>query len=216
MIHIINYMNSTDSGGTQVSPEPPRLSQVVDHEGGDFALRPPNDQQLCALRLIDQRRNIFLTGMAGTGKSYLIHLIRERYPHVIVTALTGTAAALINGQTLHKWSGLTVNPMSREKLCARVRENTMLLQNWKDTQILVIDEISMMTAEMLNRLNYLGQKIRDNEAFLGGICVVLSGDFAQLPAPNCRELLFESQIWKKNIHDVVYLTHVYRQTDPVF
>ena len=158
---------------------------------------------------------LFMTGMGGTGKSYLISLIKQHIDQTAVTALTGTAAALIQGQTLHSWAGLSVNPQTKDQLIAHVKREPRLLQNWRETRLLIIDEVSMMTGEMLNQLNYLGQKIRESEQFMGGLQTLFSGDFAQLPPPKCKEYLFESRIWKQ-IPYVVYLNEIYRQQDPEF
>jgi len=171
-------------------------------------------QQEKALILIHEKKNLFITGMGGTGKSFLINLAKT--DNTTVTALTGSAATLIGGCTLHAWSGLPINPTPREKMLSKVQQDKVLRGNWLNTERLIIDEVSMMTPEMLNRLNFLGQRIRQNVEFFGGIQVIFTGDFAQLAPPKCNEYLFECKTWKENIEHIVYLTVIHRQTDQVF
>jgi ATP-dependent DNA helicase PIF1 len=172
------------------------------------------------------RRSLVITGPAGCGKSFLIHHIKEyakeQQRTIAVTALTGAAAALIGGLTLHSWGGIGLAKGSSIELYENVRKKPQFRKRWQEVDILVIDEISMMDAELFNKLHGLAQQIRTGGVGLlfGGIQVVLCGDFCQLK-PVCPgsevKFCFESAVWQRHLtEDTYYLDKVMRQTDPLF
>ena len=181
-------------------------------------------QERC-LEAFKAGRSIVVTGPAGCGKSFLIKRMKEHTEQVktniAVTALTGTAAALVNGLTLHSWAGIGLAAGSSEELFQNMRKfRKQHIQRWVDIDILIIDEISMMGADLFNKLNGLAQLIRNNGLFFGGIQVVLCGDFCQLkPVSQDKDakFCFETATWQKHLaNDTYYLNTVMRQTDPVF
>lgn len=167
-------------------------------------------------------QSMFITGPAGCGKSFLIHHIRtnSRGLNVAVTALTGTAACLINGQTLHGWGGLRLAEEPGEIIAKNiVSRMPPIAKRWRETDVLIIDEVSMMSAELFNKLHIVAQKVRHSTDFFGGIQVIFCGDFAQLPpiASGSSRFCFESSIWKEYLDtNTYYLSKVMRQDDPIF
>lgn len=185
-----------------------------------------NDDQQLAFNIFLKGQSLFITGPGGCGKSFLIKYIKdycdERLMSIGVTALTGCAASLINGQTLHGWAGIGLGKESAPDIVRKIIRRPPTYKRWQSTQILIIDEISMMSMELFNKLHLIAQAIRKNDLFFGGIQLVLCGDFAQLEPIGPRgssppKLTFESKLWQKYIDsNTVYLSEIIRQTDPVF
>lgn len=136
---------------------------------------------------------------------------------VAVTALTGIAACLIGGQTLHSWAGMSGNDkISKETMLTIIMKNPDAVARWTQTRILIIDEVSMLSVELLNKLHYYGQQIRGNNKFFGGLQVIFSGDFCQLPPVGIVDrYCFESIIWIENVKHIVYLNEIMRQKNPI-
>jgi ATP-dependent DNA helicase PIF1 len=191
-----------------------------------------NAEQAAALRAVQAGRNIFLTGAGGTGKTHTIRAITAwataaglRYA---VTALTGCAALLLNcgAKTLHSWAGIGLARESSSELAAAVLKNKRAARRWIDTQLLVVDEISMAAPELLEKLDCVARRVRKRPDYpFGGLQLVLAGDFCQLP-PVARDIsgsdtttprfAFQLPIWPTLIHETHYLQQIQRQTDPVF
>lgn len=191
-----------------------------------------------------QGKNIALLGAAGCGKSYLLSVLYQEFPElkrryaksldsasyaklprIQICALTGCAALLLGhkAKTLHSWAGIGLGKGTTGELYTKIRRNTKAMKHWLCTDLLIIDEVSMMTAELLNKLNELAKKIRNNKKPFGGIQVVLVGDFYQLPPVNKSEeatqFVFESDAWKELVKQggtMIELTEIQRQKDPVF
>jgi len=171
-------------------------------------------------------KSMVITGPAGCGKSFLINKIKEHCQLTKrdygITALTGAAAALISGLTLHGWAGIGLAKGSSAELYQSMKKYRKTHINvWMEVEVLVIDEISMMSANLFNKLNSLAQLIRGNKLFFGGIQIVLCGDFAQLkPIPSQDDegkFCFESSIWTKYLSEnTFYLSKILRQSDPTF
>ncbi|KAH3763736.1 dna repair and recombination protein pif1 [Pelomyxa schiedti] len=140
-----------------------------------------SEEQQRTLSLVLRGENVFFTGCAGTGKSVMIRvIIRELHKLgkiVGVTALTGIAAVQIGGITLHRWAGIKLARNATDLECAWSQKIV-----WRDTDALVIDEISMMPASLFHHLDVMGRQIRGNcDLPFGGLQLILSGDFYQLP-----------------------------------
>ena len=136
-----------------------------------------------ALKIMLSGRNTLLTGPAGAGKSYLLaKFIQEASKNgkkVTVTATTGLAAAHLGGQTIHSWSGIGIsNKLSEDYIYTMSKQR---ISNINKTNILVIDEISMLHDYNLDMINQAMKIVRQNEAPFGGLQVILCGDFFQLP-----------------------------------
>ena len=179
-----------------------------------------NEEQRHAVNLILAGANVLLTGQAGTGKSFIIkRVVTElisRGKIVGVTSTTGVSALLINGTTIHRWSGIKLGELDAPKLYERAANNGFARKNWKQTSVLIIDEVSMLTPDLLEKLDYIGRHMRHDEKPFGGIQLILTGDFCQLPPVRSDVYCFQSPIWKYLIDEVVYLRQVMRQNDPEF
>lgn len=178
-----------------------------------------NTKQQYAFQQIKEGKSIFVTGSGGCGKTFLIKYIKQNieYP-LYVTALTGTAATLLGGTTIHSWSGICDAKKSKEIIVNQLLTyNKDAVARWRETDLLIIDEISMMSCEIFNKLNYIAMKIRNNDQFFGGLQLMLSGDFCQLPPPDGK-FCFESEVWKANFNknNIVYLTEIFRQDNIAF
>jgi ATP-dependent exoDNAse (exonuclease V) alpha subunit len=143
-----------------------------------------------------KKYNVFLTGPPGSGKSYLINKfiewIRENDIKVGITASTGIAAKIINGTTIHSWAGIGLGQESKEKLLEEVKDKKFKKRNWKKTQVLIIDEISMISGELWEILDYIGRNIRQIDKPFGGIQILAVGDFYQLPPVKGKMLIDQS------------------------
>jgi ATP-dependent DNA helicase PIF1 len=186
------------------------------------------DEQRKAYDLVEEGKSIFLTGPGGTGKSFLLKAMYEMIPlrtekHVAVTAMTGCAALLIGrfAKTLHSWAGIGLGRENTATLTATIRRSGKALRRWLGTDILIIDEVSMMTPELLEKLDAVAKLLRRNSKPMGGLQLVFVGDFYQLP-PVVKDkeeetpFVFESEAWNEIIQETVSLTKILRQTDPVF
>jgi ATP-dependent DNA helicase PIF1 len=135
---------------------------------------------------VQEGKNVLMLGEGGTGKSVTIsamaaELKRRKVPFLI-TASTGQAALLINGSTVHSAFGIGLGTGTVEDLVARVSSNAFLVKRWRQTKVVVIDEMSMVSAELLAKLDHIGRVIRRNlKQPFGGMQVVASGDMFQLP-----------------------------------
>ena len=170
-----------------------------------------------------QGKNIFVTGPGGSGKSYLVQYILENSKKKIaVTAMTGCAAILLGcgARTLHSWAGIGLGESSTDMLVSRIKRKQGCLGQWKKTDVLIIDEVSMMKVSLFQKLNEIAKKLRKNEKPFGGMQLILLGDFCQLP-PVSKGLeeepfLFESDTWEECIEKVIYLDEIKRQSDTTF
>ena len=172
-----------------------------------------------------------MTGPGGVGKSHLIRELKERVllagKSIAVTAMTGCAALQLEcgAKTLHSWASIGLGKEPADVLLASLKRfNNKKAQNrWKFTDILVIDEVSMMTVDLLEKLDVIGRVLRKNGfAPMGGLQLVFVGDFCQLP-PVTRDLsgdevdrmLFDSEIWKDIVQRTIYLKQIQRQSNPI-
>lgn len=177
-----------------------------------------------------QGKNIFITGPGGSGKSALIRLINEhaykKFKDIQVTALTGCAAVLLNckAKTLHSWAGIGLGNGTIEQLVLKVKKNKFSKALWRGTDVLVVDEVSMLSLKLFNTLNAIGKAIRGNMNPFGGIQLVFSGDFFQLPPvgdnsePDTQRFCFESEDWNTVFHKScqIQLVKIFRQTDEIY
>ncbi|KAI5952086.1 PIF1 [Candida theae] len=179
--------------------------------------------------------SLFYTGSAGTGKSVLLRSIikalRRRYPTgVAVTASTGLAACNIGGITLHSFGAIGLGTGTVDNLVKKIKRNKKAHARWRDTRVLIIDEVSMVDGELLDKLNEIAKRLRKNDVPFGGIQLVACGDFYQLP-PVVKKInaegdtrddveaffSFECLAWKETIQETIILKEIFRQKgDQVF
>src|SRR5665647_2069821 len=142
-------------------------------------------RQQQALRILHDGQSVFLTGAPGSGKPYVLNaFVRsavKRGKNVAVTASTGIAATHIGGTTIHSWSGLGIRDALSDWDRDRLRATDRLVKRYNSTDILVIDEVSMLHGKRLDMINELCKLLRQNDQPFGGLQVVLVGDLFQLP-----------------------------------
>jgi ATP-dependent DNA helicase PIF1 len=184
-------------------------------------------EQIIAYDKYIQGHNIFITGPGGSGKSALIKKIYkhacEAGKDIQVCALTGCAAVLLNckAKTIHSWAGIGLGNGTIESLISKIKKNKFSKATWKKTEVLIIDEVSMLSAKLFNALNQIGKAIRGNSRPFGGIQLILSGDFYQLPPvgnkdePETQQFCFESEDWNEvfPLYNQIVLVKIFRQTD---
>ncbi|GAA5979052.1 hypothetical protein JCM11641_004956 [Rhodosporidiobolus odoratus] len=144
-----------------------------------------SDEQKACLQFVKEGKNIFFTGSAGVGKSFLLKEITRLLDHLKkpyqVTATTGIAALQVSGITIHSWAAVGLGkepiPILYDKICQKKERK----KAWLETDVLIIDEVSMSPADLFTKLNILGKMIRNNNKPFGGIQLIVSGDFFQLP-----------------------------------
>ena len=185
-----------------------------------------DEDQQRAVDLAKSGKSFFLTGAGGTGKSYVIQNIVKALNSdgrdVALTAMTGCAALLLGkgAKTLHSWAGIGLGKESAEVILMKLKKAFKAKKNWLAADALIIDEVSMMMPELLDKLDTIGKGMRRSPLPFGGLQLILVGDMFQLPPVNkdSRDcfFVFESKAWKAHIHDSVVLRTVHRQTDPVF
>ena len=187
------------------------------------------EQQIAYNKYI-QGHNIFITGPGGAGKSALIRMIYQhaykQFKDIHVTAMTGCAAILLNckAKTLHSWAGIGLGNGTNEQMINKIKKNKFLKAIWKGTGILVIDEVSMLSLKLFNMLNDIGKAVRGNTRPFGGIQLIFSGDFYQLPPvgnrdePETQQFCFESDDWNSVFHRdcQIELVKIFRQTDETY
>jgi len=169
-----------------------------------------------AYKLIQGGKNIFLTGRAGSGKSAIINLFRKQYKiskNIGLTSTTGTSAILIGGSTVHSYLGIGLGTGDVEFLYMNIKNRGYILKRWLDLDTLIIDEVSMLSPDLFDKIEHLARVVRKSDLPFGGIQLILTGDFLQLPCVNSVKFCFESKSWNKCVDEIVYLKQIYRQTD---
>jgi len=179
-----------------------------------------NERQLRALDAVKNGKNLFITGQAGTGKSKLIQNIIEFFEKsgkiCGLTSLTGISAEAIKGCTIHRWAGVGTCELKGRDLVEMARKNRNALRNWRMSHALVIDEISMMSPDMLEKLDMIGREIRRMSLPFGGIQLIICGDMLQLPPVKTDAYCFESKVWDSFKFEIHYLTQNMRQNQAEF
>ncbi len=175
-----------------------------------------------ALTILKLGHTTFLTGAAGAGKSYVLReyltYLRKHKVSYAVTASTGIAATHVGGQTIHSWSGLGIKESLSIYDIDALQEKQPLYKKWTSVSVLVIDEVSMLSAQFLDMLDSLGRAMRRNEKPFGGLQVIFSGDFFQLPPISKRGGIqalyaYHAKAWKEAKPVICYLTEQHRQED---
>ncbi len=183
--------------------------------------------------------NVFLTGEPGSGKTHTVNRyvawLRERGIEPAVTASTGIAATHIGGRTLHSFSGIGIKRNLTKEDLRELRGNSRRSARVKSVSVLIIDEVSMLSASTFSMADLACRAMRGNESPFGGLQVVLVGDFFQLPpvVPRAEPedfddaalfqfdneeslFAFDSRAWRELDPTVCYLSEQHRQSDAAF
>lgn len=174
-----------------------------------------------ALNIMKKGENVFVTGLAGSGKSTCVNIFVKLYKshkNMGVTSTTGISALLFGGVTLHSFLGIGLGTDSVDDLISKLFKRPYLIKRWNELEILIIDEVSMLSPILLDKLEEIARRIRCDERPFGGIQLILLGDFCQLPCVNSDDFCFESKTWEKCIvkNNIIYLTEIRRQENKDF
>lgn len=186
-------------------------------------------EQKQVFETIKKGENVFMTGPGGSGKTFIIQEIynwytQKEFKKIQVCALTGCAAILLkcNSKTLHSWSGIGLANGDINEVITKVINNKWKRKNWLNVDILIIDEVSMMSSKLLSILDGIGKRIKKNTLPFGGIQLLFSGDFYQLPPvgnieePDTLQFCFENPIWNSLFHKKIELKQIFRQSDQTY
>jgi ATP-dependent DNA helicase PIF1 len=189
-----------------------------------------SEEQNIAFNKYLNRENILITGPGGSGKTELIKKIQKHAKlnimDVQVCALTGCAAVLLQckARTVHSWSGIGLANGSIESIVEKIKKSYFKKKVWLETDILIIDEVSMMSQKIFELLDLIGKTIRKNKLPFGGIQVIFSGDFYQLPPvgtkdePETINFCFESPLWSETfpLENHICFTQIFRQNENIY
>lgn len=176
------------------------------------------EEQINALNQLNSGENIFLTGQAGSGKSFLVReFIKEigskDFP---ILASTGAAAVIIGGRTFHSFFGLGLLEGGREKVKEKAFKDGKLKKRLSQIEGIIIDEISMISGEVLSIAEEIARHHRGNQHPFGGLRVIAIGDFAQLPPitkTGQRDWCFKHEVWQQIQFQIAFLKNNHRTED---
>lgn len=181
--------------------------------------------QAQALAIMKTGVNIYLTGSAGSGKTYLLNQyiswLNDHEIPVAVTASTGIAATHMNGMTIHGWAGIGIKDTMDEHDLETLEDKQYLWKRFEKARVLIIDEVSMLHAHRLDIVERVCRRFKRSDKPFGGLQVILSGDFFQLPPinrsnePDLKDMVLYSKSWALMNPAVCYLTEQHRQEDEV-
>lgn len=177
-----------------------------------------------ALMVLKMGHSVFLTGAAGSGKTYVLNqyidFLRSHVIPVGITASTGIAATHMGGMTIHSWSGIGIRDVLEEKDIKDIAVRGYLRSRFSKTKVLIIDEVSMLHAHQLDMVDKLLRTFHGNDYPFGGIQVIMSGDFFQLPpvqkGVSAGSFVTESEVWQEMDPAICYLDESFRQDDRAF
>lgn len=190
-----------------------------------------------ALQILKTGANVFLTGEPGSGKTYVtnafVSYLKRVKIEVAVTASTGIAATHLGGRTIHSWSGIGIKRSLSARDLDYIASNEWTAKRIERTQVLIIDEVSMLDGATLSSVDRVCREVKRNKQPFGGMQVVLVGDFFQLPPVVSKKgeeesqgsffeeepvsvFAFGSSVWRDLNPVVCYLSEQHRQQDEVF
>ena len=173
------------------------------------------------LKVLKMGHSVYLTGEPGSGKTYVINKyiswLKKRGIWPAVTASTGIAASHLEGSTIHSWSGIGIKDQITPAILKQINKKGNIRRRFKKTDVLIIDEVSMLSSSFINILDLVARHFKRSpgEPF-GGMQVVFSGDFFQLPPVKENSYAFSSRSWEELCPVVCYLNEQHRHGDQDF
>lgn len=178
-----------------------------------------NEEQQKAIESVEEGKNVFITGSPGTGKSFtlrfIIQSLRNSKRKFAITSSTGCSAILIRGQTINSYLCMGIGTLSSDNIVKNIKTKKRKFKELQELQILIIDEISMIDNNTLQKMSEILQKIKsvfDKE--FGGIQVIFVGDFCQLSPVN-GNYCFTSKVWDELRLTYIHLNKLIRQKDDI-
>ena len=178
-----------------------------------------------ALNILKTGANVFLTGQAGSGKTYTltqyIIYLRKNKLGVAVTASSGIAASHMEGKTIHSWAGIGIKDKMSDDDLRKLFNIERLNEQFRNTKVLIIDEISMLHSYRLDLVERVARMMKGNFEPFGGMQIILCGDFFQLPPVSRDEdsaqyFAFKSNTWGNINIRTCYLSTQHRQNDMAY
>ena len=188
-----------------------------------------------ALKVLKMGNNVFLTGPAGSGKTHVLNeyitFLKEHGVGVAVTASTGIAATHLKGVTIHSWAGIGIKDHLTDYDLDNLEQKAYLWKRFENTQVLIIDEISILSSKTLDCVDIVCKQFKRSEEPFGGMQVIFSGDFFQLPPIEKKRVqdeniiyydeeevsttpfAFKAKSWKEAELKICYLSEQFRQND---
>lgn len=168
---------------------------------------------------IDGNKRFLLGNFIVTHNTEVLKIyIKENYngKNMGITSTTGISALNFGGTTLHSFLGIGLGNGTVDELVKKVKGNFSIKARWKNIQILIIDEVSMLSPILFDKLESVARCVRNIDKPFGGIQLILSGDFLQLPVVNSDKFCFESDKWNECMPNIIYLTEIMRQKEVEF
>lgn len=172
---------------------------------------------------VAKNQSVLITGEAGTGKSYLLKALIDYFDqtgrNVSVTASTGVAAVNVSGSTIFSWAGIGIADKPAAALLKEVWKKKKAVDRILNCHVLIIDEISMLKGEVLDKLNYVFKAVRTNSKPFGGIQCIFVGDVLQIPCipkAGVYDFCFQSAAWKEQNPTILQLKEIVRQENKEF
>jgi ATP-dependent DNA helicase PIF1 len=163
--------------------------------------------------IFEQKKNVFLCGIGGTGKSQVLLCIKRdselKNIKCETTSTTGISAFNIRGQTIHRFSGIGIGTAGLDIIKKKIAKNVECVKRIKNCQLLILDEISMLGLKTFELIDKVFKHFRRSRLPFGGIQVIYTGDFLQLP-PVADEFCFESNLWEELDFEVIKMKRPYR------
>jgi len=177
--------------------------------------------QTIALKILKTGDNVFITGSAGTGKTHLlnnyIQYLKERKINPTIVAPTGIAASHLMGQTIHSFFALGIRDEIDDVFIGSLLQQKYLMTRFAKLQVLIVDEVSMISPKIFSAMDSILKAFKESSKPFGGVQVILSGDFFQLPPVTQRRgekrFAWQSPSWKDLSLKTCYLEEKFRQDD---